>query len=165
MAFDVSTPDIDNYIMRINEIQKAIIPSASIVTGTARHGAGNNPYWLTLARNVTLGTQNNDASILTITIDMLCVRGGAGSGYDGQREREILNDMALTVSYFKRYKDLVTPAYPSIQAHFVPDSATLTQVSRFEGGLQGGAQIVGSLYTLQFKHRLIKQNPSVSPPS
>lgn len=163
MAFEVSTPDIDNYIHRINQIQRVIIPTSATVYSPSA-GAINYPYWLTLARNASLGLENQSASIITLTVDMLLVRGGAKSGYDGAREKEVLSDMALVVSYFKRHKDLTTTTYPAIQNYFVPDSALLTQVSRFEGQVQGGGDILGSLYTLQWKHRLIKTTTDISTP-
>lgn len=163
MAFGISTPDIPNYLTRIRQIQQVIVPkSATMLTPSS--GAGNYPYWLTMANSVTQTKVNEATNVLTISVDMLLIRGGALDGYDGQVEMAIMQDLANTVSYFKRHTNLCTTEYPSIQNYFYPDSATITQAIRWEGSVQGGQAIIGSLYTLQFRHKLQKTNDDISTP-
>jgi|GEM_PF-2503182 len=163
MAYQVSTPDLDNYIKRIIEIQRVIIPT-SATTYTPRNGAGNYPYWVTLARTTSLNPINTADSRLTFAVDMLLIRGPSMSGYDSQLEAVLLADMMTITSYFMRYRNFVTATYPAIQSFYVPDSARLTRIERFDGQVQGDANVVGSFYTLEWQHRLVKDTTSISPP-
>lgn len=163
MAFDISTPDIPNYLTRIREIQQIIVPQASVMWSPSA-GAGNYPYWLTMADSVAQAKVNEATNIITISVSMLLIRGGVQSGYDGQFEMQIMQDLANTVSYFKRHRDLCTTQNPDIQPYFDSGSAVITQASRWEGLLQGNVGVIGSLYTLQFRHKLIKTNDSVVTP-
>mgnify|MGYP001199909735 CR=1 FL=1 len=160
MAFNISTADLDGYIKRLHSIQAVIIPTSASVY-SPRAGANNYPYWLTLARSITLSRIHAHESRCTFILDMLLIRGGAMSGYDGQREAEILADMMAVASYFERHRDLTSETYPDIQPFFVPNSARITRIERFDGGVQGETSVVGSLYTLEFDHRLIKTVPDV----
>ena len=163
MAFDVSTPDIPNYIKRIRQIQQVIIPESATLW-TPSTGAGNYPYWLTLANNITQASVNESTNIITLSVDMLLIRGGVLAGYDGQVEMLVMQDMANVMSYFKRHKDLCTAEFPDVQSYYIPLNANLSQITRFEGSVQGGVVVIGSLYTLQFRHQLRKTNDSTATP-
>jgi len=160
-----SKPDLDNYMARITEIEELIVPG-SIAVKNPKQIPRDYPYWLHIANSGTPQKGSSNEWVLTFSIRALLVRGTAGAMGDYTVETTIMDDIIEVAWNFlmdDNYRNLKTPTYPTLQAGYALDSLAINNSIRYEGEVAAGIgaggtplvrNIVGSLYTITFLHRM-----------
>jgi len=151
-------PDIDNYLDRITEIEQLIVTDSTVVKNPVQVPL-RYPYWLHIAGGGNPQKGSANEWLLTFTVRMLLVRGVAGAMGDFAVETQILTDISNVAWHFMGrddYRNLRTPTYTTIQAGFDLDSVQISNQTRFEGPVVTG-EVLGSLHTLSFRHRMINR--------
>ena len=151
-----SKPDLDNYLTRITEIEKVIIPTSVTVKNPSDVPA-NPPFWLHMASGQTIQKGSAGQWFITFELRILLVRQlGVNALGDWAVETVLIQDMIDVLWNFvgiDNYRNLKSASYSDIQAGFAVDSVMVSNQSRWHGNTVVG-ECLGSVFTLSFSHRM-----------
>ena len=151
-------PDIDNYLDRITAIEQLIITDSVVVKNPIQVPMVG-PYWLHIAGGGAPQKSSANQWLETYTIRILLIRGKVGAMGDYEIETQIMKDITNVSWYFmmdKNYRNLRIAGHATLasnQAGFDPDSVIVSNQARWQGAAVTG-QIVGSIHSLSFRHRM-----------